>query len=202
LIRIFRFPWEDALIRKSFWLSLVLVPFLIVGLACGGGDDDDDAGASPSDGAASPTAATDSGGGGGSSSDSDSDSDSDNTSDSDDEVVDLEDCDAVTDLISGSAFAAGGSGPEDLQDTAEFFQELADRVPDEISDDMQVFADAFVGYLEALEEAGLDLNNPAALQNASPAQLAQLQAAAEAFSAADVVEASENIQAYFEAECS
>jgi hypothetical protein len=96
----------------------------------------------------------------------------------------------------GSAFT--GAPGDDLSSVAEYFDAVADKVPEEIRDDFQVFADAYGEFAQALADADIDLSDPS---KADPEAMAQLQALGEAFSAPEVQQASENIQAYVDSNC-
>jgi hypothetical protein len=99
--------------------------------------------------------------------------------------------------------AGGGSGPNgDIADAAQAFQEAADNAPDDIKADMQVFADAFAEFGAALEELDINLNDPASFASMNAEQQAQFFSALEAFDDPAVTEASENLEAFFAAECS
>jgi hypothetical protein len=96
----------------------------------------------------------------------------------------------------GSAFS--GTGDDDLGSVAEYFDTVAEKVPEEIRDDFQVFADAYGEFAQALADADIDLSDPS---KADPEAMAQLEALGEAFSAPEVQQASENIQAYVDSNC-
>lgn len=96
----------------------------------------------------------------------------------------------------GSAFS-GGSG-DDLEEVASYFEEVADDVPEDIRADFEVFAEAYADFARALAESGVDFSDP---QGADPEALAALQEVSEAFSAPEVQEASDNINAWVEANC-
>ena len=92
----------------------------------------------------------------------------------------------------GQAFAAPGS---DLE-SSEAFQELADRVPDEIRDDYQVLADAYSTYVEAIADLDLDIG-----ETPSAETLQALQQALASIDQQAVTEASESIAAWAEENC-
>jgi hypothetical protein len=92
----------------------------------------------------------------------------------------------------GQAFAAPGS---DLE-SSESFQELADRVPDEIRDDYQVLAAAYSTYVEAIGDLDLDLG-----ETPSAETLQALQQALASIDQQAVAEASESIAAWAEENC-
>ena len=56
--------------------------------------------------------------------------------------------DAATEL--SQSFGAAGSGTADLQESQQLFQDFVDRAPEEIRADLQVLADAFSKYADAL----------------------------------------------------
>ncbi len=78
---------------------------------------------------------------------------------------------------------------------------LADRIP-EIGDDLNVVADAYEAFFARLEELGVDLMDPNSLAGLDPAVMEQINAAGAALEEGPVAEANENIQAFFERECS
>ena len=92
--------------------------------------------------------------------------------------------------------AAVGSGGGDIDSVTEVFDELADRVPEEIRDDYQVLADNFKEFAEALE--GVDLSSGA---TPDADTLAKLQEAAASMERPEVQQASQNIQAWVAANC-
>jgi hypothetical protein len=181
--------------RKKFWLSLILLPVLALGIACGGGDDDD-GGDGGSDGGSQPTAAATSGGGG---SGGGGGSTSPTSEPSNDDEVNLEDCEAVQELAGFAGIEAFDPTGEDFD--PDIYQELADRAPDEIKDDMQTFADAFSEFFGLLEELNVDFSNPASFASLSAADQARLDEASQAFSDPELEEAINNIEAYFEERC-
>jgi hypothetical protein len=92
----------------------------------------------------------------------------------------------------GQAFAAPGSELE----AADAFEELADRVPDEIRDDWQVLADAYETYAEALGDVDLS--------GGGTPDAETLQALQQALSSIDqqaVADASRNVSEWAQANC-
>lgn len=159
--------------------GIAMAAVLGLGLvACGGGDDE----------ASDPTTTEDGG------------------SDSGTTGADLSDftgeCAAFAEAFAGAGAAIGsafsGTGGDDLEQVAEYFSEVADRLPDEISDDFEVFAAAYADFASAMAEADVDFNDPTSMD---PDKLADLQAITEAFDSAEVQEASANIEAYMNANC-
>jgi hypothetical protein len=97
----------------------------------------------------------------------------------------------------GARFSESMSGTGDVGDVETFFQELADKAPDEIADDLRVLAEAMGEYAEAFQ--GIDLTGAAA---ADPETIQKLQELAAKFDDEKYVQASENIQAWAEENCS
>ncbi len=164
--------------------ALALVAVIGLGLtACGGGDGDDDAAKEDEQ-----TTTTDAGS-----------KDTTDTADLGDLGFSGE-CAAFVEAFSKASAAVGssvsGGDAGDLEDVAAYFDEVADHVPDEIADDFKVFADAYAEFAQALADSGIDMNNP------DPSAFEALAPAFEAFSAPEVQKASENIQAWSEANCS
>jgi hypothetical protein len=91
-----------------------------------------------------------------------------------------------------SAFGVGG----DVDSASEVFDELADRVPEEIRDDYRVLADNFKQFADALK--GVDLTSG---ETPSPETLAKLQAAAAAMDQPEIQQASQNIEAWVQENC-
>jgi len=91
-----------------------------------------------------------------------------------------------------SAFGVGG----DVDSASEVFDELADRVPEEIRDDYRVLADNFRQFADALE--GVDLTSG---ETPSPETLAKLQEAAAAMDQPEIQQASDNIEAWVQENC-
>jgi hypothetical protein len=105
-------------------------------------------------------------------------------------------CLKLLNLSSEFAKAAAATGGNDLDATVKFFEEIADKAPEEIRADFQVIAEAFAVYVKALGDADL---KPGA--QPTPEQIQALTKAAESFSEADVTKASTNIQAWTEKNC-
>jgi hypothetical protein len=97
----------------------------------------------------------------------------------------------------GAKFSESFSGTGDAGEIEAFFQELADKAPDEIQDDLQVLAEAMGEYAEAFKD--IDLTSAAA---ADPETVQKLQELAEKFDDTKYQQASENIQAWAEENCS
>lgn len=104
---------------------------------------------------------------------------------------------AVNAYSTGMAEAFGGSlDDETLQLTADQLEAMAEAAPDEIKDDFAVIAAQLGDFYTALAESGYE---PGATPDAE--QLAALSALAESFDNEAFEEASDNINAWFEANC-
>ena len=111
-----------------------------------------------------------------------------------------EECGEIFAGLAGAASAFGGSGPDgqDLTDVARYFDEIADRVPNEIEGDFRIFAEAYGEFAEAAADAGIDFSRPETL---TPEALQQMGESAELFNDPEVQEASENVSAFVEETC-
>jgi len=105
-------------------------------------------------------------------------------------------CLELLNLSASFAKAFAATENDDLDTTAKFFQEVADKAPGEIKADFQIIAKAFTAYAKALVDAGL---KPGA--QPTPEQIAALTKAAESFSVPEVTKASERISAWSEKNC-
>jgi hypothetical protein len=104
---------------------------------------------------------------------------------------------AINAYTTGLAGAMGGSlDDESLQLSAGQLQAMADAAPDEIKDDLEVIANELEAFYTALGEAGYE---PGVAP--TPEQIAQLSALAEVVDQEVFDEASDNINAWFEANC-
>lgn len=98
--------------------------------------------------------------------------------------------------------AGATSNPEDFStfgDLADFMEEVADRVPSEISDDFEVLASAYRAIADGM--GGIDLNDPSAMAAMTPEQLQQLQASMSRLDEVEVQAAADNISQYFDEVC-
>jgi hypothetical protein len=91
---------------------------------------------------------------------------------------------------------AVGTQGGDVGASADYFAELADAAPDEIKDDLEVFAEEFATYAEAI--AGIDLSGGT---TPSAEDIAKLQEASAAFDDPRLEEASANIEAWAQENC-
>ncbi len=103
-------------------------------------------------------------------------------------------------LSFGQAFSQGfqGGGDGDLSVSAEAFQAAADSAPDEISGDFETLAEAFTEYIDRLQDAGVDLDDPTSFAGADATAF---QDAVEPLTSPEVEEAGDNIQAWTDANC-
>lgn len=115
------------------------------------------------------------------------------------EDVDLGDlsgeCTELAAIGAKIAQAAGAQGG-DIGTSADYFAELADAAPDEIKDDLEVFAEEFGKFAEAI--AGIDLSGGT---TPSAEDLAKIQEATAAFEDPRIQEASTNIEAWAQENC-
>ena len=186
--------------RTTKPLAVLFASLLLFGAAACSSDSDDET--STEDASAQDDGATS--GDDSSSSGDDSSSSGDDSSSSDDipDLGNLDDC-----LEASAAFlqitliplgAAFGGSEEDMAELEQSLEELDASIPDEVSDDYQIVREAYADYAEAM--GGLDLSgDPTALLDPDVAD--QLEEASAALEDPEVVEAQENIQAYFEELC-
>jgi hypothetical protein len=178
---------------RWFLIALAVLTFAFAGAGCGGGDDEsagDDSSITITDDTSTDT--------------SGDDTTEETTDDTTDTTVDAnsfdfaeEDCQALIGAYAAFSAALGsaGSGDSDLSDEAEAFRTFAEKVPDEIQDDVQVLASAYQEYAEKL--AGIDLQSGAV---PSADQLQQIQEASAALGP-EVTEASENLSTWTTENC-
>jgi hypothetical protein len=95
-----------------------------------------------------------------------------------------------------NAFAASGGTDADLDEVQSQFEEFVEGAPDEIEDDLQVLADAYTVYIEALGDIELDAG-----ETPSAEDLAQLQEAIASLDQAAITEASANVSAWTTENC-
>jgi hypothetical protein len=96
-----------------------------------------------------------------------------------------------------SKLAQSLSGQDaNIEDAAKAFDDIADKVPDEIKDDYRVIAENFSKIAEALK--GVDLSSG---QAPSPEALAKLQELSASMDSAEVQQASQHIEAWVQEHC-
>jgi hypothetical protein len=159
----------------------ILAAGLLFLAACGDDDDSDDSAATTTEAPAD---------------------NNDDTGDTGDGDVDLpsgfssEDCEQFAEALSGAAAAL--TGATDYSELAGFYEEVADRVPEEIRDDFDVVAEAVRDFAEAAEDAGIDFTDPETL---TPAALQQVAEESERFNEGEFQEASENLDEWRAENC-
>lgn len=89
-----------------------------------------------------------------------------------------------------------GSAETRIENEAKVFQQFADAAPSDVRGDFQTLATAFTAYIHALEKAGL---KPGKVP--TQAQIAQIQAAAKAFSTPKLTAAEQHLTAWAQKNC-
>ncbi|HSF62622.1 MAG TPA: hypothetical protein VLA69_13065 [Gaiellaceae bacterium] len=105
-----------------------------------------------------------------------------------------EDCLAL--VAAAASFGQALAGVSGTPEQTNAFEELADKVPDEIKADVQVLAEAYAKYAAEIRDVGLGAG-----QTPSAEQLQQLQAALASFDEQGVSEASERLSTWAQANC-
>jgi hypothetical protein len=105
-----------------------------------------------------------------------------------------EDCLAL--VAAAASFGQALAGVSGTPEQTNAFEELADKVPDEIKADVQVLAEAYARYAAEIRDVGLEAG-----QTPSAEQLQQLQAALASFDEQGVSEASERLSTWAQANC-
>jgi hypothetical protein len=105
-----------------------------------------------------------------------------------------EDCLAL--VAAAASFSQAFAGATGTTEQTNAFQELVDKVPDEIKADVQVLAEAYAKYAAEIKDIGLEAG-----QTPSAAQLQQLQAAVASFDEQGVSEASERLSTWAQTNC-
>jgi hypothetical protein len=101
---------------------------------------------------------------------------------------------AVAEAMSLGAMSAG-----DPFEVVRSLEAVAAVVPPAVAADVQLLAGAYAAYMTALEDAGVDFEDPA--WYASPEAQQQIQAATAAFEASGAIEAAERIGDYIDEVC-
>jgi hypothetical protein len=114
------------------------------------------------------------------------------------DVLGLSDeCEALAEVFLGmSQIFLGNTGSAD-----ELFANAAGALPGALEDDIETIRDAVGAYGEALEDAGVDFNDPNAFASLTPAQQGALADASEVLDTDAVNDAFDNLDAYGQAEC-
>ncbi len=105
------------------------------------------------------------------------------------------DCAAFAGLSAKLSQAFAGSS-NDLDSATEVFDQVADQVPAEIRDDYEVLAKNIKEFADELKDLGL-----ASGETPSAEDLAKLQEITQSLDSAEVREASQNIEAWTQANC-
>ena len=182
--------------RRTAALSLAFA--LSMGLAaCGDDDDSGDDALEEVDDSSSDDSSDDS---------SSDDSDSGDDSDAGGDIGDLagEGCVEFAQAFGEASAAIGGAfsgegGQADFTELADFFEEAADDVPDEVGDALETLAGAYRQFGEALEDADIDFSDPEAFQD--PEVIAAFTEASEAFESPEVQEANQTLEQFTANNC-
>lgn len=103
--------------------------------------------------------------------------------------------------LSQVGLAFGGQADFDVDEVQAQFEDARRGLPDDLQDDIDVLAEAIIGYFEFLAGLDVDLDDPQAIASLTPADLEQLTEAAALFDSEAVQQAGDNLSAYGEAEC-
>ena len=111
------------------------------------------------------------------------------------------DAESCSDFVEAfaEAGAAAGAGGGDVGEVATFFEEAAEGAPDEVADALQVYAEAYGRFAEALEDAGIDPSDPDSISD--PQAAAVFAEAGQAFSSPEFTEASETLSEFTANNC-
>lgn len=166
--------------------ALALAAALSLGAAaCGGDDGDEDASATTTEAPA------------------DGGDDAGDDGDATDDTTGLDDLDLSGDceflLGAATAFSSAFSGENaDFDDIAEGFEELTNGAPDELQDDVEVLAQAYREFADAIGD--VDFNDPEAFSDPEVQQ--RFAEAGAIFESDEVVEANESFSNFAEENCS
>lgn len=111
------------------------------------------------------------------------------------------DCRQYAEAFRDAPDVADPTSLDGIEQIADILDDAANRVPNEISDDFRVMADAYRTFGGALADLDVDFNDPEAMARLSAEDLAKLQVAAEAMGTSEVQEAAENIDAFLQEHC-
>lgn len=90
---------------------------------------------------------------------------------------------------------------DSIADLADILDDAADRVPNEISDDFRVLADAYRSFSDAMGDLDLDFNDPASMAALGPEDFEALEEAGQSFDSDELEEATANIEAFLTENC-
>ena len=115
-------------------------------------------------------------------------------------VLSSNDCLAAAAAI-GSAFSGGFSstGVFNADEVEAAFDRVREVAASEIKDDLAIMADALGEFFSILEDAGVDLSDPASM--ADPSVQEALERAGEKMEATEFEEAADNVNQWFDDEC-
>ena len=99
-------------------------------------------------------------------------------------------------LVSAGSPLAGAGTPDDAVDSLDA---VAEAAPDEIKDDFAVLTDAYGEFAQALADAGIDFEDPSSFS--TPEAIAALQSLEDTFDEDELDQASNEIEAWFDANC-
>ena len=169
------------------WLALLVMALALVAAGCGGSDNES---ASSDTTAIEETTTTEE-----TTSEDTATETSETTGTADlEDVLGDEDCLALAGV--GATIAQAFSGASDGSASTEDLEQLADKVPDEISADVQTLATAFAAYADKIKDIGI---SPGATPTAE--QLQELQAAITSLDQDELTAASQRIETWAKANC-
>lgn len=90
---------------------------------------------------------------------------------------------------------------DSIGDLADILDEAADEVPDEISDDFRVIADAYRSFSDAMGDLDFDITDPESMAAMGPEDIAALEEAGQAFDSEEIETAGQNIDAFLRENC-
>ncbi len=125
------------------------------------------------------------------------DTTTDETTTDDDGSFATGDCASLVAAATSVSQAFSGTGDaEGVEEARAEFEEFAENAPDEISDDLQVLADAYDEFADILDDAGFEPG-----ETPTAEAIAELQAAIAAIDQVEVTEAAANVNAWTTANC-
>jgi hypothetical protein len=123
----------------------------------------------------------------------------DETTDDDDSGGSLasEECQELVDASAalGQSFSGAESG-DDLSESSEAFAEFAENAPDEIRSDLEIMAETYAAYVEAIEDTGLDPG-----ETPSPEQAVEFQQALASIDLEEFTAASQRFSTWATSNC-
>jgi hypothetical protein len=107
-----------------------------------------------------------------------------------------EDCQELISASAALGTAFSGVQGEDLDESTEAFDRYADSAPEEIRADLQIMADTYREYIEAIQDIGLDAG-----ETPSPEQAAEFQQALTSIDTTEFSAASQRFTTWAAANC-